>query len=64
MKHTLVILFLLFAVSFCEEKEQLKAAFNYLHTDYIMYFCAICFTSNLFSVCLTNTGYLDIVNLF
>lgn len=36
MKHTVVILFLLFAISFCEEKEQLKAACNYPRTDYIM----------------------------
>lgn len=35
MKHTVVILFLLFAI-FCEEKEQLKAACNYPRTDYIM----------------------------
>lgn len=36
MKHAVVIL-LLFAKSFCEEKE-LQAVLNVLYTDYIMYF--------------------------
>lgn len=40
MKHTVVILLLLFKKSFCEEKE-LQAVLNVPYTDYIMYFLTI-----------------------
>lgn len=58
----MVILFL-FAKLFCEEKDQLKAVFNDLHTDYIMYFFTILLL-NFFRLSNRNIGYLDIVKLF
>lgn len=62
IKHWVVIL-LLFAKSFCEEKDQLKAVFSDLHTDYITYIFPIYFTS-FFRLPNRNMGYLDIVKLF
>lgn len=43
-----ILLLLLFAKSFCEEKVQIKPVFNDLHTVYIAYIFTIYFTSNLF----------------
>lgn len=40
MKHTVVILLLLYEKSFCEEKE-LQAVLDVPYTDYIMYFLTI-----------------------